>query len=572
MAQPPSLVALASHVVALHSTKLVPLAFTEVPVHAVENVACRLKGVALANFLEEHKSIMNIKTKFSCDAFQRFLLNVYYNLETCENKSTRQVIKKHHMAFKEDYKTDKCFVESHTTPEGKLSVLYLGTMDWNIVSLGLNWNLIKSKTDELHEFKFFQSKFEETLAHEKYPCPDIPASLAHLVNAEATCEFNLPVLEPPKNGLQVSDYNGLAEQFFVRLVGMAQAFRYFRQHEVLAYALDFLYQTKYLKSPYLSSYYFYIYGFLAVTLAQLHVDYAWVKACLTKMDSYVRVLSHRLDVTFFVQQVCYFYHQFDMEKLHYQKLVKCIPMSSEFYIQTVSLHFHASCKYMENLMMDILLMQRSEEDEEQIELNQAVLKKCLRQTKRFLYRELSKKHGYDEKLENMLDILSCYAFVVETINDEEGPDISYLLQLKMKHQVSHLRYFFERCSDDLTLSSYNDKLTTIKIAMEREAHRQDVEKWANLCFTHGLFFVILSAYVDLGEEKLKEAMRVYKKTKNDRAAICHKFLNYGRQSKPTLLNKSHVEFDVPKLLSSVPNLAGLAHLGQQSILKYNLYW
>ena len=183
---------------------------------------------------------------------------------------------------------------------------------------------------------------------------------------------------------------------------------------------------------------------------------------------------------------------------------------------------------------------------------------------------MSKKHNYREQLEKFLDILSCYAFIVETINDEEGPDISYLLQLKMKQHSFHLRYFFERCTNDITLFSYNATLSTTKMAMEKEAHRQDVEKWANLCFTHGLFFVILTAYVDLGEERLKEAMRVYKKTKNDRAESCFKFLNYGRQSKPTLLNLSHVEFDVPKLLSSVPHLAGLAHLGQQSILKYNL--
>ena len=58
--------------------------------------------------------------------------------------------------------------------------------------------------------------------------------------------------------------------------------------------------------------------------------------------------------------------------------------------------------------------------------------------------------------------------------------------------------------------------------------------------------------------------------RDDRAEACYKFLNYGRQSKPIVLNTSHVEFDVPKLLSSVPDLAGLAHLGQQSILKYNL--
>ena len=571
MAQPPSLITLASNVVALHSTKLVTLSFSEVPVHALENVACKLKGLALANFLEEHKSILNIKTRFSCDGFQRFLLNVYYNLEKCENASTRLVFKKHHMAFKQDYKTDKCFVESRTTRQGKLSVLYLGTVDWDVVSLGLNWNLIKAKTDELYEFKFFQSKFEEILAYDKYPCPDIPASLAHLVNPQANCDFNLPVMTPPKNGIKVSDYSGLAEQFFVRLVGMAQAYRYFRQHEVLAYALDFLYQTKYLESAYLSSYYFYIYGILAVTLAQLHVDYAWVKACLKKMDSYVRCLSHRLDVTFFVQQVAFFCSRFDVEKQQYQKLVKCIPMSCEFYIQTVSAHFHASCKQMENLMMDILIMQRDDNvNEDEIEMKQTVLKKCLGQTKRFIYRELSKKHNYREQLEKFLDILSCYAFIVETINDEEGPDITYLLQLKMKQHSFHLRYFFERCTNDITLFSYNATLSTTKMAMEKEAHRQDVEKWANLCFTHGLFFVILTAYVDLGEERLKEAMRVYKKTKNDRAESCFKFLNYGRQSKPTLLNLSHVEFDVPKLLSSVPHLAGLAHLGQQSILKYNL--
>ncbi len=573
--EPSSLVLLASIVVAADMlvTKKMPLVSSQLPCEVIEQVACKLRGIALLNFLDEYKNVMNIKEKFSCTGFQRFLFNIYINLEQCPVSDTKERIRKHLETFRIDYKTDKCIIQNGKSKEGNFFVLYFGTVDWDVASLGLNWNLFKCKVDMLYEHVFFQIKFEEIMAFEKYPCPTIPSCLAHLVCANAKCEFSLPPFVP-HNALQVARHESMAEDFFARLAGMAQADRFGRPHEVLAYGIEFLCETKYLKSTYLASYYFYIYGMLALALAQFHVDYAWVKACLKKMDSFVRFYSHRLDVTLYIQQIAFAYQQYMYESQLQKNLFRCVPLSSEFYIQSAQIHFHTCIKHLENGIMKIMTLKRDriiKKRQEKIETVYAHLKKVYAKTERFLYAQLSKKTAYKQNFEEYLNLLFCFDYLLHSSMDiTSNLKCEAILAINMENQNHHLRHFFNFSSE----SSYREIMTKSKKKFEKRDHIVDCEKWGNLCFTQALFFLnCLSnfSYDDtlLGEEQLTEAMRVYKKTKNPRHAVCAQYFNRTSHEETSHLNTSVVEFDLTKLLSSVPHLAGYAYLGFESIALFN---
>jgi len=64
-------------------------------------------------------------------------------------------------------------------------------------------------------------------------------------------------------------------------------------------------------------------------------------------------------------------------------------------------------------------------------------------------------------------------------------------------------------------------------------------------------------------------MRIYQKTNNPRNHLCMQYFNRTSQDVQNVLKTNVIDFDIEKLLSSVPGLAGFANLGFQSVALYN---
>jgi hypothetical protein len=141
----------------------------------------------------------------------------------------------------------------------------------------------------------------------------------------------------------------------------------------------------------------------------------------------------------------------------------------------------------------------------------------------------------------------------------------------MKNHNHHLGSFFEFASqvDTHNEHNYNVGIRIERKKIEKHRHLVDSDTYADMCFTHFLFMVMICKNNTLAEKKLDECMRVYKKTKNHRYASCYQYKKKRNDLMPVKLNTAHVDFNIPNLLRFAPGIAGLAQLGIESVNKHN---
>jgi len=280
-----------------------------------------------------------------------------------------------------------------------------------------------------------------------------------------------------------------------------------------------------------------------------------------------------LDVTLYIQKVALSYQQYVFEKEFHDKLVRCVPLASEFYFQSAKVHFLACITHFENGVLKIVNLEQDSSNakrKEQINTVHKHLQKVYSKTERFLYAQLSKKNAYKEEFKELLDLLGCYKFLLHFTMNEDYEENRMVLSIKMHAQTHHLRFFF----GFQTVTYYNDLLNRYKKSIEKKHHLVDSDEWGNVCFTQALFFLNCSSILSynnntLGIDKLNEAMRIYQKTNNPRNHLCMQYFNRTSQDVQNVLKTNVIDFDIEKLLSSVPGLAGFANLGFQSVALYN---
>ena len=570
--QPKSLL-LCSAIQAAHylsKEKRIKLDSTVLPTPLIEEVACQLKSINLTEFIFSNKSLLMLKESFSVSGFQKLLFHFFKEIQSCEFKSTHTLFLQQFEDFKLAFSTYKLkHITCKNAPQH-----FINVFDANIASLGLNF--FQLHVEHLHEFKFFQSKFERLMLYEKYPVPVVPPRFACYSPLSVNKDDYYPDIQelPPvviQSPLTASD------TFFCLLTGMSEAYRFNRHPETLAYALQLI---NIPEQSYSSRYYLHIYGMLAATLAKLHVDLSWSTACLEKTGNYLDLFSQQITALHYHQQFYAASNQYLEQEILFYHLLDLVPWSSSFYNQVVQIHMCCFFKELEISFMQILCMindniNRVENYSKKLTIQKRIKKHIIKQ-KKLLHLLLSQNNPNKDEIVFFFDLFHLYELMFEKLcqpNLESLDRRIEMLAIQFDNHFHHADYFlrYESKSNVFDYQDYQSYMDDERAKIQLHMHLRQPELWGDIAFSHFLFMLIISENHTAARYMLEEAKEIYIKVNNPKHILCSLFLNKQSKFIRPSFDIHVIDFSVELLLSSYPKIAELVQLGVLSVDTFNYF-
>ena len=473
--QPKSLLTTAAIQTAINlgKTQKIESASQNVCTKIIEEFACQLKAVDLAEFIEVNKGLLKIKEKFSVDGFQRFIMHFYQTFEKNDlHESTKKKLDNCHYKFVEDFKRYK--VKTKFNDKNQLE--YRTYFDWDTGSLGLSYDICQQNfAHKTNEFRFFSSKFQNIVVSHRLVPPEIPAKLEDLIPKEEDIDTTcLAVAWGEKYPQPEKKSDVPIDAFFEKLLAMSESFKNQAYLEVLAYAVDILSYNLYQFYPGIVHYLFYVWGILAVTLAKLRFEPVYAFSCIHVMKKYVRFYADEIDALFYQQQVYAAFGMYDDEDKIFQQLMPMIAKISDFYDQIVRVHFHAQIQNIENYLFQIKCFNQDVETKWNLEcisrkhkLLRKIKQKILK-LQQFFYLECSKLS--EIKMSTFLiniEILELYKIGTEFLESRSLAQKRLRIEqvaMKLDRSRHHLDFFTSMYSNhqDYVLQDYLRSLERYK--------------------------------------------------------------------------------------------------------------
>ena len=570
--QPKSLL-LCSAIQAAHylsKEKRIKLDSIVLPTPVIEEVACQLKSIDLTEFIFSNKSLLMLKESFSVSGFQKLLFHFFKEIQSCEFQSTHKLFLQQFEDFKLAFSIYKL---QHITSKNA-SQHFINVFDSNVAALGLNFHQLH--VEHLHEFKFFQSKFERLMLYEKYPVPVIPSKLACYLPISIKKENYYPDIQelPP---VVIESPLTPADTFFCLLTGMSEAYRFNRHPETLAYALQLI---NIPEQSYSTRYYLHIYGMLAVTLAKLHVDLSWSTACLEKTGNYLDLFSQQITALHYHQQFYAASNQYLEQEILFYHLLDLVPWSSSFYNQVVQIHMCSFFKELEISFMQILCMindniNRIENHPKKLNLQKRIKKHLIKQ-KKLLYLLLSQNNPNEEEIVFFFDLFNLYDLMFDKLcqpNLETLDQRIEILAIQFDHHFHHADHFlrYESKTRVFDYQDYQSYMEDERSKIQLHMHLRQPELWGDICFSHFLFMLIISENHTAARYMLEEAKDIYLKTNNQKHILCSLFLNKQSKFIRPCLDIEVFDFSIELFLSNHPKIAELVQLGVLTVETFNSF-
>ena len=538
--QPKSLLSIAAIQTAMHlgKTQKIESASKNVCTKIIEEYACKLEAVDLAEFIQVNKGILQIKEKFSIDGFQRFVMHFYRTFERIDlHENTKKQLEKCHENFAENFKLHKVKTKKNSNNQLQYSTCF----DWETGSLGLSCNVITQQcASKTQEYQFFSSKFDNIVSSHRLIPPEVPAKLENVIPKEDDVDTNcLSTPSGPKYPEPEKKSENPTKAFHEKLLGMCESFRNGAYHETLAYAVEILSCNSFQFYPSIIHFFLYVWGMLSVTLAKLRFEPIYAFSCIHVMQKYVRFYADEIDVLFYQQQVFATFGMYSEENKIFQQLMAMIAKISDFYPQIIKVHLTAQIQNIENDLFQIKCINQDKELKWNLEcigkkhklINKT--KQKIFKLQQFLYQQCGKLSEFG--LQNLLlhiEILELYKIAVEFLETRSLAQKRFRIEqiaMKIDRSNHHLDFFTSMYSQhqDYTLHDYLSSLRRHQKSLELKTHIYNPEIYADHLFSHMLLMSIFTLDVYQTSIFFEDALAIYEQTGNERK----NHMNYYRRKK-----------------------------------------
>lgn len=563
----PSLFTLAAQILA--SIRCNPIA-QSLPKEVNEQLVLHMKALDLSELVDNYGGMYKLFKKFSLNAFQKFYMRFYKLYEKHVHPKTKQKMKKQLDDFILDY-----IVNLQNNKNNFVD------MEFCIKSLGFHH--VYSSNESKYLYYFFHCKFNcLIMPHTYFPVPDLPLEwINHLPFEVDTAVLPCMAKQINKNLFVFSGEMNFHDNFFFRLLALCKAYTNGRTHETLAYGLELLSkQTIYEKDLKCRKYIFHIYGIVAVTLAELHINLDICLGFLQEAKNLAHVYCQKLDILFYEQQLFTHFDLYDLELKVFDKLFNLVPMHSDFYLDTYKKHFECMIFQVENYFCQALCF--SGVDFRTDVINKSRFKCLIKQTrsileqeKKFIYKCLSIEQKYERDFELYGLILEVYILCLDNLEVEfffnfQQRSECLALQLGVCYEKK-LFYFFKHLTKPITYSfeQMTQDVNNIQESMATKMHLKQGEKIGHLYFTYFLLFQILANDSEKAIQWLDKAMEIFKLNQSLRYQVGWHF----KQKNTHFVVPSHSttpqQVNILQLLHKNPKISKFTKLGIVSVDEYN---
>ena len=575
----PTLLFLASRKVASLKQKKKDFRSSALPLELTERVVCQLEPVALLEYIDSQNGFFNIRAKFSDDGFQKFLFRFCILLERKNlHADTRKKMTEKLDDFNTMYNT-LCYNQyedffcqremKHKHTNG----------DWPLRSLGLFNNFDSQECyDQSLEIQFFRCKFwKKKFPHLRFPIPVLPNTWMQLL--PQTINLNmLPQLNTQTEQKEpLYERNCLRRKFFLRLLAMAESFAYFRPHQVLAYGFELISNNEFYNHPSIQKYFLYIYAMISIMLASLNVEYEWCYVFMEKAAQFMKNHSQIVDILHY-QQIMYRYLNFFPEQeANCLKILKGVPINSQFYILAYNAHQKSFAYTMETKLAKVLCYKhaavQTQPDRDFMYRLMNDVERIITKEKQLIHNCLTVKQNYEQNFEFGLVLCDIYTLCLQKIKIGStytipAEKLSYIAFQLARFQ--DYRSIFFRCMgnpDFYDVFYFEREMNRIKTNVEKQRCLVNDERWANVCF--GLFIL----YQTIGNESrraldwLEDSCKILMKCNSDRAHLCQEFQKKTSTFPRKVYNKDKKVCDIAQLLTEVKKVGEYTKLGLLSIVQ-----
>jgi hypothetical protein len=570
-----SLVHLASKKVALLKRQRVHIPLTRVPKVLVEEVVSHMDANPMVEFLESAGSIMNIKKTFSTHGFQKFLLRFYILFDKDLHLFTKTKMVAFLAVFAQQYPSHLDYFVKNSLGKTRITVV-----DWSVKSLGIFDDLEQIEAFiPTHELKFFNSKFaKKVYPHIRVPIPTFPPEWIELlpdqVDTSVLPHMNDVTIEKPA----FREKANIESQFFCRMLALSEAFMSMRHHETLAHGFELLARKDFFAEECFQRYFLNVYGIIAVTLAQLNVEYAWCVAFLDKAKELALVLSQTLDILYYQQQMYFHLNHYINEVHAFNRLFKSVPVKSKFHILSFRTHLKCFVHKIENLLCKILCYKHMQN---QTEKDRNIMLRLIRdgeficqKEKRFIHSCLAIPQTYENVFEFAQTLVQVYTLclqVVQQTNHVIPHEKLNMLAYELKKMNDFRGDFFRHMGQhSYNIAQYHREIEKSKKHMETSERMIENQHWGDICFTLFILFSIIDRNSNRAADWLQDSFKIFKKCNSERARLCQQFINKTAVFEHKNFDYKKQTCDVQQLLRENKKVALYIKLGVLSIAQADI--
>jgi hypothetical protein len=563
----PTLLLLASKKVAALAEGRVQTILNGLPAQVAEEVVSHMSALELSEFVTSEGGILNIKKKFTTSGFQKFFMrfmfvydsrdvHVSVKLQLMKQLRTFQDAYNENFNLDQDMFCDIPYVHDHVSH------------DWSLLSMGCFYKFGPSANQQVSfEMEFFRCKFWKKQYTIRFPIPVLPKDWI-LPEYVDTDKLHLPMIDTVHETFAEPDC--VRTCFFMRLVGMTEAFSKYRQHETLAYGFELISRNDFFNYPNIYKYYLYIYAMLAVTLAQINVQHMWPMTFMNKAKQFLVHHSQQLDIWHYEQIM---YGEFNATKnanQAFEKLFSILPSNSLFYIAC----FCTRQKYfefrLETILFKILCYQHAtEQTQECRDLKMKFIRLAeyyVDCQKEFIHHCLSIKQNMEKNIKVGLAICDMYQVCIDILKKGYKPVSSDKLmyiafQLGETQNFRNLFFYYHAQPHMYPVTGFVARMNKLQDKVKELTHFINHEEYATCCFSYFLMFHIIANDPRQALPYFEECHTIFKKCNSKYAELCNQFAKKTANFSEKEITIQDIQCDVKLLLSKEPKVAEYCKLG-----------
>ena len=562
------------------------------PREFAEQMACNLPPIELADFVRREKTLQSMRKDFTIDGIQMFLLHFF---KTYSRPDLPGYVRRELKLAKKLIKTEAYNIAASRSKNSTNWRFY--HIDWVFPALGCFNQLYQFSYRNDSEYIFYLLKFRHQRQYGRYPVPKVPFCLSRLVPEQDYMINDLRTLddETTKNTRSYIPKDTKHEEFLMAMRAIVEgAWRECHQ-EVLAFAAFVLCNEDMLYNPYWKKYFFYVWGELAVSLAELNLPETFAYSCLEKMKNYgINCISFELDTLLYEQKVQSAFGKYELEELTFHKMMELVPKHSVFFYNSLKVHLVSFRRNVEDLLAKAFAYRKDGIDTfntyfgMEVRKNALVkfenrIEELLEKHKRLMHRMCATVSNEKKRIvfEEQLVLIRLYEELLMTIKYNYGSENKWrLVESSLAVSESHERHFvsFYRglagVEDHQQEQHYLSKLNEIKTKIEKQTKVVNHVAWAHVCFTH--LFMLKAVDLELPNVEnflFDEAMGIYKIHDHPRAlTIKAHLIQHTQENSFVIREPAKIEKNctIQWLIRNGPKVKQYIRLGISSAERFDL--
>ena len=544
---------------------------TEQPPALIEATACHLPPEELLDFLKLNNYSAGLMKALTTDGFQRFLLHL---LKTIENDKLP-------LNLRRDFKTElaKLNMDVHdfNTDVEKSKKPFV----WFIAALGCFGRFVQFVYHNIYEHAFYLLKFRERQGNMRYPIPQVPKVFLRIVPQNDCLE--LPNLGPTVTPFLCAYKNPLdfREHFFLLLCAFQEARWRGCHHEVFAYAMHIMSEEKFMNDPLLQKYQLHLWGGLSVSLAKIHTPEVYALSCLAKTKSFVKCFSNVIDVLLLKQQVMAAFQQYAVEDACFRDMMELVPMSSNFFRQSVIIHMSCQTKKLEDTLLE-LWSRKKRISTEGLENSKAFgrlavtfEKECLKH-KRWMHMLCGKTDclAYVKTYEQQIFLMDLFIELGRRCYNLGGNDVELKrIIFNLSDQHSQLKPLLQFVTQEISFEQYYTTMHCTKQAIQKQTKTMEPLAWADVCYMQLIAFKLFRNVEPevCSSEFYEDAHKIYKHNEHPRAERLETHYRDKRDYRPRAFQDNINHFcSIMWIAKTAPRVGKLIRHGVSSATKFDI--